>query len=223
MSGEKFVQALTLGLDPVFRRLPDLERRSNGKAFAQAVEDSGVQTFTYSMIGLQPGSELLLWRLSDSLDALEEANAGCLRSGLGRWLSIKESLLGIVRPSQYVKKPTEQEQSLFSGERSQYLIVYPFTKSNEWYLLGRDVRQGVMNEHIRIGHAYPGVRQLLANSFGIDDMDFLVAYECDDLPDFGELVRALRGSESRRSTIRDTPILVGVRRTLPKILELLGA
>ena len=112
---------------------------------------------------------------------------------------------------------------MFSDERSRYLIVYPFTKDTSWYLLGREARQGVMNEHMRIGHKYPQVRQLLANSFGLDDMDFLVAYETDDLPAFSQLVRDLRGSDSRRSTVRDTPILTAVHHTPAEIGDLLGA
>jgi chlorite dismutase len=122
-----------------------------------------------------------------------------------------------------VKRPTSQEQSLFSGERSRYLVVYPFTKSTEWYLLGQEARQGVMNEHMRVGHQYPQVRQLLASSFGLDDQDFLVAYETDDLVAFGRLVRELRGTESRRSTVRDTPILAGIRRPVAEVAGLLGA
>jgi chlorite dismutase len=142
---------------------------------------------------------------------------------MGKWMSVNESFVGVIQRSQYVKKPTPQEQSLFSGERSRYLVVYPFTKSAEWYQLPPDERQRIMNGHMKVGHAYPEVRQLLAYSFGLDDMDFLVAYETDDLPKFGELVRALRGTESRLSTVRDTPILTGIHRTIEEITELLGA
>jgi chlorite dismutase len=101
--------------------------------------------------------------------------------------------------------------------------VYPFTKSTDWYLLSREARQGVMNEHMRVGHEYPMVRQALAYSFGLDGQDFVVAYETDDLIAFGDLVRALRGTESRRSTVRDTPILLGIHRPIGEILSLLGA
>ena len=220
----RYVQALALGLDPAWRRLPERERCDDAMALCSALERTpGVTTFTYSMIGLHPGAELLLWRLAPSLDDLEEAAARALRSGLGRSLRVVESLLGIIGPSQYVKRPTEQEQSLFAGERSRYLVVYPFTKSAEWYLLGQAARQGIMNEHMRVGHEYPQVRQLLAYSFGIDDQDFVVAYETDDLVAFGSLVRDLRSTESRRSTVRDTPILTGVHRPMQEILHLLGA
>jgi chlorite dismutase len=219
-----FVHALALGLDPAWRRLESEERCQTADELVAAVrQESDVRTHTYSMVGLQAGADLLLWSLGPSLDALEERSAAVLRTGMGRWMAVSESLLGVIQPSQYVKKPTPQEQSLFSGERSRYLVVYPFTKSTEWYLLDREERQRIMNEHMKVGHTYPEVRQLLANSFGLDDMDFLVAYETDDLPRFSELVRALRGTESRRSTVRDTPILVGIHRPIEEITELLGA
>lgn len=142
---------------------------------------------------------------------------------LTRAVQVERPDLSRIRPSQYVRRPTPQEQSLFSGERSAYLIVYPFTKSADWYLLGQEERQTVMNEHMKVGHRYQQVRQLLAYSFGVDDMDFLVAYETDDLPAFSKLVRKLRGTESPRSTVRDTPILAGIHRPVEEITRLLGA
>jgi chlorite dismutase len=220
---DRFVQALTLGLDPAWRRLPVAERRDSCAEFFRAVESGeAVKTFTYSMVGLKPGVDMMLWRLGASLDALEESAAAALRSGMGTWMQARQSFVGVIQPSQYVKKPTPQEQSLFSGERSRYLVVYPFTKSTEWYLLDKETRQSVMNEHMKIGHSYPQVRQLLAYSFGLDDQDFLVAYETDDLIAFSELVRALRSTESRRSTVRDTPILTGIHREPRELAALLG-
>ena len=224
MNEARFVHALALGLDPAWRRLPATQRCESAEQLAAAVnKESHVVTHCYSMVGLQPGADMLLWSLGPNLESLEERAALALRSGMGTWLSARESFLGVIQPSQYVKKPTPQEQSLFSGQRSRYLVVYPFTKSTDWYLLGKEARQGIMNEHMRVGHEYPEVRQLLANSFGVDDMDFLVAYETDDLPKFGELVRALRGTDSRRSTVRDTPILTGIHRPIEAITALLGA
>jgi chlorite dismutase len=223
---QTYVQALALGLDPAWRRRPDPERHDDGCRFAEAVQASsveGVRTITYSSVGLEPGVDLLLWRLAPSVDALESTAAGLLRAGLGRWLSVRHSLIGRIGPSQYVRKPTEQEQAVFAGDRSRYLVVYPFTKSTDWYLLSKDARQGVMNEHMRVGHQYPTVRQALAYSFGLDSQDFVVAYETDDLVAFGDLVRELRGTESRRSTVSDTPIVLGVHRPIEEIVSLLGA
>ena len=224
MTESRYIHALALGLDPAWRRQGRDERCRSAEEFAAAVTaPSEVTTFTYSMIGLKAGIDVLLWSLSPSLDALEESGASALRAGMGAWMTVRQSFLGNIRPSQYVKRPTAQEQSLFSGERSAYLIVYPFTKSTDWYLLAAEERQKVMNEHMKVGHRYKQVRQLLASSFGVDDMDFLVAYETDDLAAFGELVRELRGTESRRSTVRDTPILTAIHRPIAEITRLLGA
>jgi len=224
MSDSRFVHALALGLDPAWRRQASEDRCRSAEELCAAVSArSDVTTFAYSTIGLKAGVDLLLWSLGPSLESLEESSARVLRSGMGAWMTARHAFLGIIRPSQYVKRPTEQEQSLFTGERSRYLVVYPFTKSTEWYLLPQEERQRVMNEHMKVGHRFRQVRQLLAYSFGVDDMDFLVAYETDDLAAFGELVRDLRGTESRRSTVRDTPILTGVHRPIDEITRLLGA
>jgi chlorite dismutase len=226
-AGEQvYIHALGLRVDPVWRRRSDEERHDDGcriKDALAAAEMDGVTTISYSSIGLEPGVDILLWRMAPSVDALEASAAGLLRAGLGRWLTVSHSFLGRIGPSQYVRKPTEQEQSLFAGERSPYLVVYPFTKSTEWYLLSKEARQGVMNEHMRVGHDYPTIRQALAYSFGLDSQDFVVAYETDDLVAFGDLVRALRSTESRRSTVNDAPILLGVHHQVDEILALLGA
>ncbi len=220
----RYVHALALGLDPAWRHMPAGERRSSAKELVGAVDvDASIITETYSLIGLKPGIDLLVWRLGPSVDALEEAAARLLRTGMGRWMTVRQSLVGLIRDSQYVAKATTQEQSLFEGERSRYLIVYPFTKSTDWYLASREVRQGSMNEHMKVGHAYPQVRQLLAYSFGLDDQDFVVAYETDDLPAFSALVRDLRATDGRRSTVRDTPILTGIHRPIGEIVAMLGA
>jgi chlorite dismutase len=221
-----YVQALALGLDPASRRRTDDERREDGRRFAEAAaaaDGDGVRSISYSSVGLEPGVDVLLWRMAPSVDALETSAAGLLRAGLGRWLTVTYSLIGRIGPSQYVKKQSEQEQSLFGGERLRYLVVYPFTKSTDWYLLSKETRQGIMNEHMRVGHEYPMVRQALAYSFGLDAQEFVVAYETDDLVAFGDLVRALRSTESRRSTVSDTPILLGIHHSIDEILTLLGA
>ena len=224
MTESRYVHALALGLDPAWRRQTRDERCRSAEEFCAALSArSEVTTFTYSMIGLKAGVDMMLWSLAPSVEALEEKIAAALRTGMGTWMAPRQSFLGIIRPSQYVKRPTPQEQSLFSGERSKYLVVYPFTKSADWYLLSQEERQTVMNEHMKIGHRYQQVRQLLAYSFGVDDMDFLVAYETDDLAAFGDLVRELRGTESRRSTVRDTPIMTGIHRPIKAITRLLGA
>jgi chlorite dismutase len=224
MTDERVVHAWLLRLDPAWRRLTPEDRRADMDAFcaAAARAEHRLMQLSYSTIGLRAEGELLLWRMADRIEDVEETAADLLSAGIGRWMIPSLSMIGMTRPSQYVKRPTTQEQSLFSGDRSRYLVVYPFVKSTEWYLAPAEERQAVMKGHMRIGHAYPQVRQLLAYSFGLDDQEFIVAYETDELLAFQDLVRDLRSTESRRSTVRDTPIVTGVHRPLGEILGMLS-
>ena len=224
MRDERFVHAWLLRLDPAWRRRSAEERRADLDAFcaAAARTEQRLVQHGYSTIGLRAEGDLLLWRMAESIEAIEETAADLLAAGIGQWLGPTISMIGLTRPSQYVKRPTAQEQSLFTGERSPYLVVYPFVKSVDWYLLAADERQAIMRGHMKVGHAYPQVRQLLAYSFGLDDQEFIVAYETDDLVAFQDLVRDLRETESRRSTVRDTPIITGIHRPLGEILGLLS-
>lgn len=219
-----FVQVLALRLDPAWRRLTDDERERDLAEFARAAGSAGrdVLTETYSLVGLRSDADLVLMRMAPSLERLEETAALLLRSGVGRWMSVARSFVGLVRPSRYVRKPGAQEQAITSGERAAYLVVYPFTKTHDWYRLSKDARQGMMNEHIRIGHEFPQVRQLLASSTGLDDQEFIVAYETEDLAAFQDLVIALRETEARRFTLSDQPILTAIHRPLEDITRLLG-
>jgi chlorite dismutase len=224
MSDERYVHAWLLRLDPAWRRRSAAERQADIDAFCAAAgrTEQRLMQHAYSTIGLRSEGDLLLWRMAESIEAVEETAADLLNAGIGQWMTPTISMIGLTRPSQYVKRPTTQEQSLFSGDRSRYLVVYPFTKSIEWYLASAEERQDVMKGHMRIGHQYPQIRQLLAYSFGLDDQEFIVAYETDDLVAFQDLVRELRATESRRSTVRDTPIITGIHRPLCNILGLLS-
>ncbi len=219
-----FVHVLALRVDPAWRRQPEEARAADVAVFTAAAARAGqaVPAETYSTVGLRADADLLFWRHGGPLEALEEAVSLLLRSGLGRWCVVAHSLMGLLRPSTYTRGSSEQEQAMLTGERSRYLIVYPFVKSPEWYLTAHAERQRVMAEHIRVGREYPAVRQCLAYSFGLDDQEFIVTYETDDLPAFQDLVRALRETEARRVTVRDTPILVGIHRPLEDALRLLG-
>lgn len=224
MTDERYVHAWLLRVDPAWRREGADERGADIEAFRAAADRAGARLLqhAYSTIGLRAEGDLLLWRMADSIEAVEETASDLLAAGVGRWMTTSLSMIGLIRPSQYVKRPTTQEQSLFTGDRSAYLVVYPFVKSIEWYLAPAEERQEAMKGHMRIGHAYPQIRQLLAYSFGLDDQEFIVAYETDDLVAFQDLVRDLRATEARRSTVRDTPIVTGIHRPLQEILGLLS-
>ena len=135
-------------------------------------------------------------------------------------IELKDSLWGLTRPSQYSKARSKQEIDPFAETRKPYLIIYPFSKTTEWYLMSREARQGMMNEHIRIGKSYEEISQLLLYSFGLQNQEFVVVYETDDLARFSDLVNELRNTEARRFTLRDTPLHTAIYRPAEETLSL---
>jgi chlorite dismutase len=219
----RFVQFLFLKVDPVWRRLPEEERTRGSREFVQVVEQAkGVKTFAYSTLGLKVDADLMLWRIAPSLDDLQAMLARLLRTGLGRYVQTTYSLFGMTRPSQYTRRRTTQEQAIDEQERQRYLTVYPFSKTTEWYLMSKEARQGMMNEHMRVGHEHAQVRQVLLYTTGLDDQEFVVAYETDNLYEYQGLLIALRSTEARRYTLKDQPIFTCIHRPLDEALELLG-
>ena len=219
----RFIQFLFFKADPAWRRLPEEQRAEGRREFAQVVDHTpGVKTFAYSTLGLKVDADLMLWRIACSLDELQDMLSRLLRTGLGAYLHTTHSLFGMTRPSQYTRRRTTQEQAIDEQERLRYLTVYPFSKTTEWYLMSREARQGMMNEHMRVGHEYAQVRQVLLYATGLDDQEFVVAYETEDLFSYQGLLIALRSTEARRYTLKDQPIFTCIHRPLVEALELLG-
>ena len=103
-----------------------------------------------------------------------------------------------------------------------YVVVYPFVKSREWYLLPFEERKKMMEEHIKVGRKFPQIRLNTTYSFGLDDQDFMLAFETMDLISFQELIMQLRETQVSRYIIRDTPMIVCVYKEVEDIIKSLG-
>ena len=220
----QFVQYLFLKVDSAWRRLDGTMRATGRAEFEEVIASAAprVTTHAYSTLGLKADAQLMLWWKSSNAVTVQDTLGALLATGLGRYCEIGHSLWGLTRPSIYTKRRTTQEQAVDETTRLKYLVVYPFSKTIEWYLMSRDARQGMMNEHMRIGHDFGDVRQVLLYTTGLDDQEFIVAYETESLERHQDLVIALRSTEARRYTLRDTPIFTAVHRPLRDALALLG-
>lgn len=200
------------------------ERRRFHTGWLAALRQSAAQVEIYQAYPAQSAADILVW---SALPAGQPEAAAQFFSAFARATNPYRSLLepveilwGYTRPSQYTRTRSTQEIDPFSGPRKPYLVLYPFVKTAEWYRMSREARQGMMNEHIRIGKEYPHILQLLLYSFGLQDQEFIVTYEMDDLVQFSDLVYDLRGSEARRFTERDTPLRAGLYHTPEETLSL---
>jgi chlorite dismutase len=178
----------------------------------------------YQVFPVRAGVDFLTWFTVRVEDEQTPANffqqTAALFNPFRRFLLPVEIWWGMTRPSDYARGKSAQEIDPLEGPRSTYLVVYPFVKNADWYKMSRDTRQGMMNEHIRTGHQYPDIKQLLLYSTGLQDQEFIVTYETEDLGRFSALVTDLRGSEARRFTERDTPIFTAVYNSPEETLNL---
>lgn len=230
-SGDDRRQYVNFGfhkVDPAWRRLPT-EERARGKAqFIDVVKSYAhdVMVIPYSLVGIRGDCDFMLWRIGFDLLKFQEMTAKLLETDLGKYLTSPYSYLSMTKRSVYVDKHTHLGQEgtrlkLVPGQ-FRYLFVYPFVKNKAWYRLTKHARQGMMDEHIEIGHRYPTVRLNTTYSFGLDDQEFVVAFESDKPEHFVDLVMELRHSEATSYTARDTPTFTCVHRELDEVLDLLG-
>jgi chlorite dismutase len=197
-------------VDPAWRRLPVDERQAGKDAFAEVIEefaDRFDHLRVYSTTGVRPETDFFIWKISDRYDALGELGAALNGTPLAGWLTTPYSYLATTKASQYTMA-RKARKILPAG--LPYLVVYPFIKVRPWYSLTEDDRQRAMDEHIRIGREeFPGIKNHTTYSFGIDDQEFMTAFECEEPADFMHLMLRLRDSEASAYTERDTPIFVG--------------
>jgi chlorite dismutase len=215
-------------VDPVWRRLPQEERKRGKCEFVEVVKsyEQDMLVVAYSLVGIRGDCDFMLWRIGYDPLKLQEMSAQLLATELGKYLTTPYSYLSMTKRSVYVDKHTHQGQEgtrlrLVPGQ-FKYLFVYPFVKSKAWYRLTKHARQGMMDEHIEIGHKYPTVRLNTTYSFGLDDQEFVVAFESDKPEHFVDLVMELRHSEATSYTLRDTPTFTCIHRELAEVLDLLG-
>jgi chlorite dismutase len=209
-------------VDPAWRRLPVEERQAAKDAFADVVDDFADRfdhLRAYTTAGVRPETDFFLWKITERYDALGELGAALNGTPLAGWLETPYSYLATTKASQYT---SARKARKITPHGLPYLVVYPFVKVRPWYALSEAERQRAMDEHMVIGREeFPGIKNHTTYSFGIDDQEFMTAFECEEPADFMHLMLRLRDSEASRYTERDMPIFVGQHVTIREALAAL--
>ena len=227
-SGRQFVKYDLFAIDPLWRRLPVDEKDEGRREFSAVIDELSSDMFirSFSMVGLRGDADFMLWHATENLEQLQEMATRLWSTKLGKYLTQSYSYLALTRKSQYVgkHKHTGQEgtsESLMPGN-AKYFVLYPMTKTRQWYALPQEERQRMMSSHFTVGHKYPSVKINTSYSFGLDDQEFMVGFETDVPSDFLDLVMELRSSEVSSYTLIDTPIFTGIHRSIEETLASLG-
>ncbi len=215
-------------LDPAWRRLPAAEREAGKRAFQGVLERYAERMIlrTYSLVGIRGDCDFMLWTISEELETFQPFMAELLATGLGSYTSLPYSYLSQTRRSMYVDQHRHGDQEgtrlTVTPGKAKYLFVYPFVKTRAWYALPKERRQEIMDAHIKLGHMFPSVKLNTTYSYGLDDQEFVLAFESDHPSDFLDLVMALRETEASSFTERDTPIFTCIASPSGEMLDLLG-
>jgi chlorite dismutase len=215
---------------PEWKRLPAEERASHKAAFAEVLErwnrPGEFLSMTYSTVGTRGDVDMCVWSIGYAVDELNRMRSELLSTPLGGYLTAPHNFLAMTKRSQYqIDRPDESEGESRGAIRpggQKYIFIYPFWKTRPWYLLPADERKRLMDEHIRIGLSYPRVKLNTTYSFGLDDQEFVVAFETNFPEDFLDLVQQLRETEISMYTLQDTPIFSCVRLSPAEMLDRLG-
>ena len=214
-----FVKYSFLKVDPAWRRLDPEERAEHKREFIAACEDFSEQRLlrAFSTVGTRGDADMMLLTQATNLERIHEFHVVLQQSGLMSWASIPYSFLALTKESEY----SDESRLEVRPAKGKYLFVYPFVKTREWYLLDPKERWRIMQEHIQVGREYPSVDLNTSYSFGLDDQEFVVAFETDEPRDFMDLVQRLRTTEASAYTLRDTPSFTCLAVSLERALNAL--
>lgn len=212
-------------VDPKWRWLNEIGKGEAARELASLVQAADTKMMamrvrTYSTLGLREDADLMFWMISDSLEKTQAFTSKLYSTVFGKYLAPSYVYLAASRPSIYSGKLAQSY--LTDAPPLKYVIVYPFVKTREWYLLPFEERKEMMEEHGMIGRRFPQVRLNTSYSFGLDDQDFMLAFETEDLSAWQDLIMQLRESKASRYVVRDTPMLLCVKKDIEEIVRSIG-
>ena len=190
-------------------------------AWAEAIAADGVVLRgRYDVSGLRVGCDLMLWLHGPSAEALQVALRRFRRSIAGSSTSLAWSAMGTHRPAEF--SPDHVPSFMLGSDPLRWLCVYPFVRSYEWYLLPEGERRTMLHEHGVAGRAFTGVQANTVAAFALNDYEWILALESNDLHDLVDLMRDLRATQARRHVREEVPFYTGHRIDADDVMEVLG-
>jgi chlorite dismutase len=187
--------------------------------FADLAEKDVVVRGTYEISGLRADADLMVWWHAETAEAIQDAYSRFRKTRLGRAFEPVWSNMAVHRAAEFNKSHIP---AYLAGEEARaWVAVYPFVRSYEWYLLPEPERRRLLAEHGMMAREYPDVRANTVSSFALGDYEWILAFEADELHRIVDLMRHLRGSETRRHVREEVPFYTGRRRSVAELVDAL--
>jgi chlorite dismutase len=201
--------------------MADLAKEESAKEVENIIKNSGIMFRSYSNLGLRDDTDFLFWFAAKTVEEIQVVIEKLYKTVFGKYIIPSITYLSCTRPSIYAKD-AKTHGFVTGNEPKKHVIVYPFTKTREWYLLPKEKRQQIMDEHIEVSKKYPQVVLNTTYSFGIHDEDFLLAFEVDDIRDFQDLIMDLRETQVSTYVKNDIPMIVCVKKDIIPLITSMG-
>jgi chlorite dismutase len=201
--------------------LGDADRKTEADELERLLEDLAAADVTtrgvYDVAGLRADADVMFWLHASTSDELQDAYHRIRRTAFGRRLAPVWSQMALHRPAEFNRSHLP---AFLADERAHaYAAVYPFVRSYEWYLLDEKERRRLLAEHGGMARDYPDVRANTVPAFALGDYEWMLAFEADDLSRIVDLMRHLRGSETRRHVREEVPFYTGARVEIADLLN----
>ncbi|MEU6855068.1 hydrogen peroxide-dependent heme synthase [Actinacidiphila alni] len=171
---------------------------------------------TYDVSGLRADADLMIWWHAETAEELQDAYNLFRRTKLGRALEPVWSNMALHRPAEFNK--SHVPAFLADETAREWVSVYPFVRSYDWYLLADEDRRRMLADHGKMARGYPDVRANTVAAFSLGDYEWILAFEADELHRIVDLMRHLRGSEARRHVREEVPFFTGRRRAIADLV-----
>jgi chlorite dismutase len=184
--------------------------------FQQSAQKDVITRGVYDVAGFRADADYMIWWHAPTSDDLQEIYSRFRRTALGRASEPVWSSMALHRPAEFNK--SHIPAFLADEEPRQYICVYPFVRSYEWYLLPDEERRAMLAEHGMMARGYPDVRANTVSSFALNDYEWMLAFEGDELHRIVDLMRHLRGSRARLYVREEIPFYTGARKPVAELV-----
>ncbi|MGO4201135.1 hydrogen peroxide-dependent heme synthase [Rhodococcus sp. TAF43] len=189
------------------------------QAFFDSFEDTDVVVRgIYDVAGVRADADFMIWTHAERLEDLQKLYKDFRRTtDLGQVSDPVWSNVALHRPAEFNKSHVP---AFIAGEDAgDYICVYPFVRSYEWYLLPDADRRKMLADHGMAGRTYPDVRANTIPAFALGDYEWILAFEAPELDRIVDLMRDLRATEARMHVREETPFFTGPRVTVEQLVN----